>query len=128
MTFRIVVLQDPVALAANQTALKQVLESVRQQQDDFTAHLHKKSEQEMFERYLQAYKAFSHERLEVIRLAAGTASEQQAQVSREIDRSLISIRDLSVQTSAGAVQIHSTSKELSLLATGLRGYINRFRL
>lgn len=76
MTFRMVVLQDPVALAANQTALKQVLESVRQQQDDFAAHLHEKSEQEIFERYLVASKAFRHEQLEVIRLAA--AGQQRA--------------------------------------------------
>ncbi|WP_416195345.1 methyl-accepting chemotaxis protein [Pseudomonas sp. 10S4] len=68
------------------------------------------------------------ESISQMNIVIATASEQQAQVSREIDRSLISIRDLSVQTSAGAVQIHSTSKELSLLATGLRGHINRFRL
>lgn len=70
MTFRMVVLRDPVALAANQTALMQVLDSVRQQQDDFATHLHEKLERDIFERYLLASKAFRHEQLEVIRLAA----------------------------------------------------------
>ena len=51
-------------------------------------------------------------------LVIANASEEQAQVSREIDRNLISIRDLSAQTSAGAVQIHATSEELSRLAAG----------
>lgn len=68
------------------------------------------------------------ETISQMNIVIATASEQQAQVSREIDRSLISIRDLSVQTSAGAVQIHSTSEELSLLAAGLREHINRFRV
>ncbi|MDI1332439.1 methyl-accepting chemotaxis protein [Pseudomonas sp.] len=68
------------------------------------------------------------ETISQMNLVIASASEEQAQVSREIDRSLISIRDLSVQTSAGAVQIHSTSEELSLLAVGLRGHINRFRV
>ncbi|MEJ5059385.1 methyl-accepting chemotaxis protein [Pseudomonas sp. MYb330] len=68
------------------------------------------------------------ETISQMNVVIASASEQQAQASREIDRSLISIRDLSVQTSAGAAQIHLTSEELSLLATGLRGHIDRFRI
>lgn len=68
------------------------------------------------------------ETISQMNIVIASASEQQAQVSREIDRSLINVRDLSVQTSASAVQIQSTSQDLSLLATGLRGHINRFRL
>ncbi|WCM53524.1 methyl-accepting chemotaxis protein [Pseudomonas sp. WJP1] len=68
------------------------------------------------------------ETISQMNVVIASASEQQAQASREIDRSLISIRDLSVQTSAGAAQIHLTSEELSLLAAGLRGHIDRFRI
>ena len=71
---------------------------------------------------------FAVETISQMNIVIASASEQQAQVSREIDRSLINVRDLSVQTSASAVQIQSTSQDLSLLATGLRGHINRFRL
>ena len=70
MTFRMVVLRDPNVLAANQTALMQVLESVRQQQKDFAAYLHDTSEREIFERYLRASEAVRHEQLEIIRFAA----------------------------------------------------------
>lgn len=70
MTFRMVVLQDPVALAANQGTLMQVLDSVHQQQEAFAAHLQQPSERDIFQRYLDASKAFRHEQLEVIRLAA----------------------------------------------------------
>jgi methyl-accepting chemotaxis protein len=68
------------------------------------------------------------ETISQMNVVIASASEQQAIASREIDRSLVSIRDLSVQTSASAVEIHSTSEELSLLASGLRGHIDRFRI
>nr|WP_172690171.1 methyl-accepting chemotaxis protein [Pseudomonas fluorescens]ASI38224.1 Putative methyl-accepting chemotaxis protein [Pseudomonas fluorescens] len=70
MTFRMVVLSDPVALTANQSSLMQVLGTVRQQQEAFTAQLRQPSEREMFQRYLDASTAFRHEQLEVIRLAS----------------------------------------------------------
>ena len=55
-----------------------------------------------------------------------SASEEQAQVSREVDRNLVNIRDLSMQTSAGANQTSVASQELAQLAVGLRGLVGRF--
>lgn len=57
-----------------------------------------------------------------------TATEQQAQVAREVDRNLTSIRDLSLQTSAGANQTASASGELSQLAVGLNQVVLRFKV
>jgi methyl-accepting chemotaxis protein len=61
-------------------------------------------------------------------LVIASASEQQAQVAREVDRNLVNIRDLSQQTSAGANQTSASSQELSRLATDLNGLVRRFRL
>jgi methyl-accepting chemotaxis protein len=61
-------------------------------------------------------------------LLIASASEQQAQVAREVDRNLVNIRDLSVQTSAGANQTSAASQELSRLAVNLNGVVARFRL
>lgn len=57
-----------------------------------------------------------------------TASEEQAQVAREVDRSLVSIRDLSSQASEGSNQTASASLELSKLAAELNRMVNQFRL
>ena len=57
-----------------------------------------------------------------------TATEQQAQVAREVDRNLTSIRDLSLQTSAGANQTAAASGELSQLAVGLNQVVMRFKV
>ncbi|WNW12184.1 methyl-accepting chemotaxis protein [Pseudomonas sp. DTU_2021_1001937_2_SI_NGA_ILE_001] len=61
-------------------------------------------------------------------LVIASASEQQAQVAREVDRNLVNIRDLSLQTSAGANQTSAASQELSGLAVGLNGMISRFKV
>ncbi|WP_213938632.1 methyl-accepting chemotaxis protein [Pseudomonas sp. dw_612] len=61
-------------------------------------------------------------------LLISTAAEEQAQVAREVDRSLISIRDLSTQTATGSHQTSIVSGELSKLAAGLNGLVERFRL
>ncbi|MDF3936403.1 methyl-accepting chemotaxis protein [Pseudomonas citronellolis] len=55
-----------------------------------------------------------------------SATEEQAQVAREVDRNLTSIRDLAVQTSAGATQTSAASQELSRLAVDLNGMVMRF--
>jgi methyl-accepting chemotaxis protein len=65
-----------------------------------------------------------HERNRVI----ASASEQQAQVAREIDRNLVNISDLSIQTSEGAAQIDSASQSLSGLSHDLKGMVARFQL
>ncbi|MGE8362731.1 methyl-accepting chemotaxis protein [Pseudomonas sp.] len=61
-------------------------------------------------------------------LIIASASEEQAQVAREVDRNLVNIRDLSLQTSAGANQTSASSQELSRLAIELNGMVARFRV
>ena len=56
------------------------------------------------------------------------ASEEQAHVAREVDQNLIRIRDLSIQTAAGANQTSVASGELSNLAVQLNALVRRFRL
>jgi len=57
-----------------------------------------------------------------------TASEEQAHVAREVDRSLVSIRDLSVQSAAGARQSATACSELARLAIDLNGLVGRFQV
>ncbi len=61
-------------------------------------------------------------------LVIASAAEEQAQVAREVDRNLVNIRDLSVQSAAGASQTSAASNELSRLAVDLNGMVGRFRL
>ncbi len=61
-------------------------------------------------------------------LVIASASEEQVQVAREVDRNLVNIRDLSTQSAAGAEQTNSASQELSKLAVQLRDLVARFRL
>jgi methyl-accepting chemotaxis protein len=60
-------------------------------------------------------------------LVIASASEEQAQVAREVDRNLVNIRDLANQTAAGAQQTSTASHELSRLAVDLNGLVARFR-
>ncbi|WP_431978037.1 methyl-accepting chemotaxis protein [Pseudomonas oligotrophica] len=61
-------------------------------------------------------------------LVIASASEEQAQVAREVDRNLVNIRDLSLQSSAGANQTSAASQELARLAVELNGLVARFSL
>ena len=61
-------------------------------------------------------------------LVIASASEEQAQVAREVDRNLVNIRDLAQQTAAGAHQTSAASQELSRLAVDLNGLVMRFRV
>ena len=61
-------------------------------------------------------------------LVIASAAEQQALVARDVDRSLVNIRDLSTQTAAGATQTSAASQELSRLAVDLNGLVTRFVL
>ncbi len=56
-----------------------------------------------------------------------TASEQQAHVAREVDRSLVSIRNLALQSSEGTQQTLLASNELSQLAVNLNQMVARFK-
>ncbi len=55
-----------------------------------------------------------------------TAAEEQAQVAREIDRNIISIRELSTQSADGASQTAMASGEVSKLAVGLNRVVGEF--
>jgi len=61
-------------------------------------------------------------------LVIATASEEQANVAREVDRNLVNIQDLSTQTAAGAHQTNAASQELSSLATSFNTLVSRFRV
>lgn len=55
-----------------------------------------------------------------------TAAEEQAQVAREIDRNITSIRELSTQSADGASQTAMASGEVSKLAVGLNRVVGEF--
>ncbi|MCO2663582.1 methyl-accepting chemotaxis protein [Pseudomonas aeruginosa] len=59
-------------------------------------------------------------------LVIASAAEEQAHVAREVDRNLVNIRDVAVQTTQGAEQTRGASHELSRLANDLKGMIGRF--
>lgn len=61
-------------------------------------------------------------------LMIATASEEQAQVAREVDRNLVSIRDLSSETSVGASQTALATAELTKLASGLNRLTRQFQI
>ncbi|WP_426154277.1 methyl-accepting chemotaxis protein [Pseudomonas sp. DC3000-4b1] len=61
-------------------------------------------------------------------LLIATAAEEQAQVAREVDQSLVSIRNLSEQTSEGSRQTTVATAELSKLATDLSRLVGQFRV
>ena len=61
-------------------------------------------------------------------LVIASAAEEQAQVAREVDRNLVNIRDLSVQSATGASQTSAASNELSRLALDLNNMVSRFSL
>jgi methyl-accepting chemotaxis protein len=56
------------------------------------------------------------------------ASEQQAEVAREVDRNLVRIRDLSAQTAVRADQTSSASQSLAGLANDLNVSLRQFQL
>lgn len=61
-------------------------------------------------------------------LVIASAAEEQAQVAREVDRNIVNIRDLSMQSTSGANQISSSSHELSRLAADLSQVVARFKV
>lgn len=60
-------------------------------------------------------------------LIARTANEQ-AEVTRDVDRNLINIRQLSMQSTKGADQSNIASVEFSKLTQGLREMMLKFSL
>ncbi|MDR0277926.1 MAG: methyl-accepting chemotaxis protein [Paucimonas sp.] len=61
-------------------------------------------------------------------LVIASAAEEQAQVAREVDRNLVNINDLSVQSATGAHQTSAASAELSRLAVDLNSLVGRFKV
>ena len=61
-------------------------------------------------------------------LVIASAAEEQAQVAREVDRNIVNIRDLSMQSTQGANQISASSHELSRLAADLNQVVARFQV
>ncbi|MCV2223918.1 methyl-accepting chemotaxis protein [Pseudomonas mercuritolerans] len=61
-------------------------------------------------------------------LQIAVASEEQAHVARDVDRSLISIRTLAIQSSEGAGQTITASNELSRLAVNLNALVQKFKV
>lgn len=61
-------------------------------------------------------------------MVIASASEEQAQVAREVDRNLTNIQDLSVQTAAGANQTNASSHDLSRLALSFNELVSNFKL
>lgn len=61
-------------------------------------------------------------------LMIATAAEQQTLVAHEVDRSLISIRDLASQSNEGAQQTTIASGELSYLAVDLSQLVRQFKV
>lgn len=60
-------------------------------------------------------------------LVTASASEEQAQVAREIDRNLINLQDLSNRTSESAVQLTQASERLEALSSRLKSVVGEFR-
>ncbi|MGI4837931.1 MAG: methyl-accepting chemotaxis protein [Janthinobacterium lividum] len=61
-------------------------------------------------------------------MVIASASEEQAQVAREVDRNLVNIQDLSTQSSSGARQTNESTLELSRLAVSFRTLVSKFKI
>jgi methyl-accepting chemotaxis protein len=57
-----------------------------------------------------------------------TAAEEQSQVARQVDESLLSIRDLSTQSAAGSHQTSVASGEMAKLAVDLSYLVKQFKM
>lgn len=57
-----------------------------------------------------------------------TATEEQAHVARSVDRNLLNIRDLSVQSATGAQHTTQASKSLGFLAVELNTMVRHFKM
>lgn len=57
-----------------------------------------------------------------------SAAEEQANVARDVDKNLVSIRDLSNSTASGSEQTNASSEELSRLAVNLNELVERFKI
>ncbi len=87
MTFRLVVLRDAAAQAANRTGLAQALGEIDERQRAFAQRLEDGEARELFQHYMTVYQRFHQGQLEVIRLAeAGHIDQALAVLDGPIDR------------------------------------------
>ncbi|AHL75434.1 chemotaxis protein [Stutzerimonas stutzeri] len=117
------------------TEIEQMINGVRQGADKAVASMDESTERatatlQLAEAAGQALKEITEaiSQISERNLVIASASEEQAQVAREVDRNLVNIRDLAVQTSAGATQTTAASQDLSRLALDLNGLVGRFTL
>lgn len=61
-------------------------------------------------------------------LTIASAAEEQATVAKEVDKNLVYIRDISMQTASGANQTNASSMELAKLAEQLNELVTRFKV
>ena len=106
--------------AATQAAVKEMHES-----SDVAAH-----SQDMAGQADQALARIAERvsQINEMNLVIASAAEEQAQVAREVDRNLVTIRDIAQQSAAGAQQTSAASDELARLATDLNRLTGRFQL
>jgi len=117
------------------TEIEQMITGVRQGADQAVASMSESAERAnatllLAEAAGQALKEITNaiSQISERNLVIASASEAQAQVAREVDRNLVNIRDLAVQTSAGATQTTAASQDLSRLAIDLNTLVGRFTL
>ncbi|EKE82902.1 methyl-accepting chemotaxis protein [Idiomarina xiamenensis] len=58
--------------------------------------------------------------------AIASSSEQQANVAKEVDQNLLTIKDIATETASGANETSASSRELARLAENLSALTNRF--
>ncbi|WP_108125785.1 methyl-accepting chemotaxis protein [Saccharospirillum mangrovi] len=61
-------------------------------------------------------------------MASASAAEQQASVAKEVDRNLVTLRDLSNQTAEGSQQVRQSSDDLAQLAATMNAVVARFQV
>jgi len=117
------------------TEIEQMISGVRQGADKAVASMDESSERanstlQLAEAAGQALSEITQaiSQISERNLVIASASEEQAQVAREVDRNLVNIRDLAAQTAAGATQTTAASQDLSKLAVDLSTLVRRFTL
>ncbi|PTY37449.1 hypothetical protein BGP77_13170 [Saccharospirillum sp. MSK14-1] len=61
-------------------------------------------------------------------MASASAAEQQASVAKEVDRNLVTLRDLSNETAQGSAQVQTSSDDLAHLAATMNDLVARFKV
>ncbi|MFG1495917.1 methyl-accepting chemotaxis protein [Saccharospirillum sp. HFRX-1] len=61
-------------------------------------------------------------------MASASAAEQQASVAKEVDRNLVTLRDLSNETAQGSQQVQTSSDDLAQLAASMNELVARFKV